>query len=148
MSVNSIDHILKTNDIPIHLDIHEKKFWNKHYDNFSLHHGGDIVQLGKTNILCLHSPGHTPGSQCFSVNKNLVSGDTLFINGCGRVDLPGSDSDQMYHSLQHLCSLPDDTILYPGHHYSEEKSASLAETKSQNVYLNISDINRWRQIMG
>ena len=77
--VNSIDHILKTNDIPIHLNTHEKKFWNKHYDNFSLHHGGDIVQLGKTNILCLHSPGHTPGSTCYYIDGNLIAGDTLFV---------------------------------------------------------------------
>ena len=64
------------------------------------------------------------------------------------VSLPGSDSEQMYHSLQHLCSLPDDTILYPGHHYSEEECATLAETKEQNVYLRVSDIDTWRQIMG
>lgn len=109
---------------------------------------GDHLQIGENDIEFLHTPGHTPGSQCFSVNNNLVSGDTLFINGCGRVDLPGSDSDQMFRSLRNLCSLSDDTVLYPGHHYSEEEFATMGKTKQQNAYLRISDIDTWRRLMG
>ena len=56
----------------------------------------------KNDIEFLHTPGHTPGSQCFKVNNNLVSGDTLFVQGCGRVDLPGSNSEDMFHSLRKL----------------------------------------------
>ena len=61
----------------------------------------------------MHTPGHTPGSQCFLVEGRLVSGDTLFLDGCGRTDLPGSDAEQMYESLQRLATLPGDTIVYP-----------------------------------
>ncbi len=96
----------------------------------------------------LHTPGHTPGSQCFRIRNTLVSGDTLFINGCGRVDLPGSDPEQMYHSLQRLCALPDDTLLLPGHHYSEAPNATMGETKRQNTYLRIHDLDTWKQVMG
>ena len=96
----------------------------------------------------LHTPGHTPGSQCFRIKNTLVSGDTLFINGCGRVDLPGSDPDEMYHSLQRLKSLPDDTLLLPGHNYSAVPNATLAESKGQNPYLAVKDIDTWRQMMG
>ena len=100
------------------------------------------------DIEFLHTPGHTPGSQCFKVNDNLISGDTLFIQGCGRVDLPGSNSDDMYHSLNKLSGLSDETILYPGHHYSPEEFQTMGKTKEQNMYLKIQDIETWRQIMG
>ena len=60
---------------------------------------GDIVKVGEIAVKFLHTPGHTPGSQCFLVEGNLISGDTLFVNSCGRVDLPGSDPEAMYHSL-------------------------------------------------
>ncbi|MEC9240569.1 MAG: MBL fold metallo-hydrolase [Pseudomonadota bacterium] len=56
---------------------------------------GDILDVGNVQIEFLHTPGHTPGSQCFRVRNTLVSGDTLFIDGCGRVDLPGSNSEDM-----------------------------------------------------
>ena len=73
---------------------------------------------------------------------------TLFIKGCGRVDLPGSNSDDMYHSLRKLSELPNETILYPGHHYSPEEFQSMEKTKEQNMYLKVPDIATWRQIMG
>ena len=109
---------------------------------------GDHLKIGENDIEFLHTPGHTPGSQCFKVNNNLISGDTLFIQGCGRVDLPGSDSEQMYNSLKHLSSLPDETVLYPGHHYSEEECSTLGEVKEKNVHMRIPDLDTWKQLMG
>ncbi|HEX7037647.1 MAG TPA: MBL fold metallo-hydrolase [Pseudomonadales bacterium] len=109
---------------------------------------GDRLAIGPVEVEFLHTPGHTPGSQCFRIRNTLVSGDTLFINGCGRVDLPGSNSEDMYHSLQRLKSLPDDTILLPGHNYSHVPRATLAETKAQNVYLNVKDLTTWKNFMG
>ena len=109
---------------------------------------GDTLTIGVVEVEFLHTPGHTPGSQCFRIKNTLVSGDTLFINGCGRVDLPGSDPDEMYHSLQRLKSLPDDTLLLPGHNYSAVPNATLAESKGQNPYLVVKDIDTWRQMMG
>ncbi len=109
---------------------------------------GDTLKIGVVEVEFLHTPGHTPGSQCFRIRSTLVSGDTLFINGCGRVDLPGSDPDEMYHSLQRLKSLPDDTLLLPGHNYSAVPNATLAESKGQNPYLAVKDIDTWRQMMG
>ncbi len=83
-----------------------------------LHESGDVVQVGDIPITLMHTPGHTPGSQCFHVDGCLVAGDTLFLEGCGRTDLPGSDPDEMYYSLtQRLATVPDDTILFPGHRY-------------------------------
>ena len=88
--------------------------------------GGDTIELGGIRVRLLHTPGHTPGSQCFLVEEpgqpgRLVSGDTLFLGSCGRVDLPGADPAAMYRSLNEtLERLPDETLLYPGHHYSAE----------------------------
>ncbi len=109
---------------------------------------GDKLQVGDVEVEFLHTPGHTPGSQCFRIKNTLVSGDTLFINGCGRVDLPGSNSEDMYYSLQKLASLPDDTLLLPGHNYSSVPNANMADTRAQNTYLNIKDVQTWKMIMG
>ncbi len=109
---------------------------------------GDKLSVGDVEIEFLHTPGHTPGSQCFRIKNTLVSGDTLFINGCGRVDLPGSNSEDMYRSLQKLSDLPDDTLLLPGHNYGHVPNATMGETKQQNTYLRVPDLDTWRAIMG
>ncbi|MDP6375856.1 MAG: MBL fold metallo-hydrolase [Pseudomonadales bacterium] len=109
---------------------------------------GDKLSIGEIEVEFLHTPGHTPGSQCFKIRNTLVSGDTLFIDGCGRVDLAGSDTEEMYHSLQKLKGLPDDTLLLPGHNYSSVPNATMGECKTQNVYLNIKDLETWHSIMG
>ena len=108
---------------------------------------GDHLTIGENDIEFLHTPGHTPGSQCFKVNNNLVSGDTLFVQGCGRVDLPGSNSEDMFHSLQKLSALPNETVLYPGHNYSAEPYESMERVKEINTYLRIEDLDMWKQIM-
>ena len=83
---------------------------------------------------CMHTPGHTPGSQCFLVDGRLVAGDTLFLDGCGRTDLPGGDPEAMYESLtQRLAIVPDDTVLYPGHLYSPEPSAPMGDDASAQL---------------
>ncbi len=109
---------------------------------------GDTLRIGDIEVQFLHTPGHTPGSQCFRVSNALVSGDTLFIQGCGRVDLPGSDPDAMFDSLRKLADLPDDTILLPGHDYGGGAKASLEDTKRQNPYLRVPTREMWREIMG
>ncbi len=109
---------------------------------------GDKLSIGDVEVEFLHTPGHTPGSQCFKVKQTLVSGDTLFIDGCGRVDLPGSDTEDMYHSLQKLAALPDDTLLLPGHNYSSVPHASMADTKARNPYMRINDLSNWKLMMG
>ena len=109
---------------------------------------GDTLKIGNVEVEFLHTPGHTPGSQCFRVKNTLVSGDTLFIDGCGRVDLPGSDSDDMYRSLQKLKSLPDETLLLPGHNYGAVPNATMGEAKQRNAYLAIADLPAWKDVMG
>jgi len=109
---------------------------------------GDTTTVGAATVTFIHTPGHTPGSQCFLVENRLVAGDTLFINSCGRVDLPGSSPEDMYYSLtQKLAKLPDDTILYPGHNYAEKPFATLAEQKRHNMFLRFQSLQDFLAMM-
>ncbi|MFY9607147.1 MAG: MBL fold metallo-hydrolase [Blastocatellia bacterium] len=117
--------------------------------DFQKHPGGDVVAIGDVCVRLLHTPGHTPGSQCFLVDSVLISGDTLFIGGCGRVDLPGGDPTQMYYSLtQVLGKLPDDTLLFPGHDYAQKPTSTIAEEKRENQYLRMRTLDDWKRLMG
>jgi len=150
-SIEGIADVLAKKPVKIFVNKYEadgvKKVTGVSDSDISIVESGDHLKIGLNDIEFLHTPGHTPGSQCFKINDNLISGDTLFIHGCGRVDLPGSDSEDMYHSLQKLAELPDDTILYPGHHYSPEEFQTMGKTKEQNMHLKVPDIETWRQIM-
>lgn len=117
--------------------------------DFEKHLGGDVVLVGDVPVRLLHTPGHTPGSQCFLVDSVLVSGDTLFIGGCGRVDLPGGNPTQMYYSLtQILAKLPDDTVLFPGHNYAPSSKSTIGEEKRENQYLRMKTFDDWKRMMG
>ncbi|MEW6734952.1 MAG: MBL fold metallo-hydrolase [Acidobacteriota bacterium] len=110
--------------------------------------GGDKVNVGNLSVQFIHTPGHTPGSQCFLVEDHLVSGDTLFIGACGRVDLPGSNPEDMYYSLTtKLKKLPDNTILLPGHSYNGN-SSTIGEEKQHNPYLRFQRLEDFLTSMG
>jgi hydroxyacylglutathione hydrolase len=107
------------------------------------------LDLGDLQIQFLHTPGHTPGSQCFLIGNRLVAGDTLFVQGCGRVDLPGGDPDQMYYSLtQKLAKLPAETVLFPGHDYGPTETSTIGTELDNNVYLRVGSLEDWRRLMG
>lgn len=95
---------------------------------------GTEIALGGLSIACLHTPGHTSGSQCFLADGNIFTGDTLFIDGCGRVDLPGSNPRDMVHSLKRLAKLPPETKVWPGHDYGGMTS-TIGELVRTNPYL-------------
>jgi len=112
------------------------------------HDSADIVKAGDIQVEILHTPGHTPGSICFRFKDSLVSGDTLFLQGCGRVDLPGGDCDQMYYTItQRLNTLPEDLILYPGHAYGGEHD-SLKQVRKHNQMLKSNNLQDWRAMHG
>lgn len=104
---------------------------------------GYRLKIGEIEIEFLHTPGHTPGSQCFLVQEHLVSGDTLFINACGRCDLPGGNAEQLYESLQRLKKLKDETLLLPGHHYADEPLSTIGKEKRKNPYCQISTVSEF-----
>jgi glyoxylase-like metal-dependent hydrolase (beta-lactamase superfamily II) len=111
--------------------------------------GESTVNVGDVPVRIIHTPGHTPGSQCFLAGNSLISGDTLFIGSCGRVDLPGSNPEDLYYSLnQKLRALPDDTVLYPGHNYSSESSSTLGREKNTNAFMRFDSLREFLRVMG
>jgi hydroxyacylglutathione hydrolase len=114
-----------------------------------LHESGDVLDVGDLHITLVHTPGHTPGSQCFYVDGMLVSGDTLFLDGCGRTDLPGGDPEALYESItQKLATIPDATVLYPGHLYSAEPSAPLGDVRHHNYVFRPRTKDQWMMMFG
>jgi glyoxylase-like metal-dependent hydrolase (beta-lactamase superfamily II) len=113
------------------------------------HHSGDALQVGSVNVEMIHTPGHTPGSQCFLVDGRLVAGDTLFLEGCGRTDFPGSDPLAMYESIHtRLARVPDEAILFPGHLYSQDPSQSMGETRRWNYVFRPRSAEEWMTMFG
>ena len=151
--IEGLQRLLERAPVPIHAQRDEAE-WIQRFvgigaDDLTLHDGGDTVMAGDVPITLMQTPGHTPGSQCFVVDGRLVSGDTLFLEGCGRTDLPGADADAMYFSLtERLATLPDDTVLYPGHLYSPEPSAELGEVRRRNYVFRLPTLEQWRTMFG
>ena len=153
VQVEGVARLLEHHPVPLHVNKHEaeglKKVTGTSDSDLVKQDDGDTLELGEVSIRFLHTPGHTPGSQCFLIGNRLVAGDTLFVQGCGRVDLPGGDADQMYYSLtQKLAKLPADTVLYPGHHYGPTETSTIGDELQQNAYLRIASLQDWRRLMG
>ena len=151
--VTGIAELLDLASVPIHVQEPEVEWVTRSTgvgsDHLEPHASGDTVMVGEIPITLIHTPGHTPGSQCFLVDGKLVAGDTLFLDGCGRTDFPGGDPEQMYESLtQRLAQVPDDAVLYPGHLYSEKPSATMAETRRRNVVFRPQSLDQWLMMFG
>jgi len=158
VQIEGIDRLLACAPVPIYVNENEaeglRKVTGASESDLRRVRGGDVLELGALRIRLLHTPGHTPGSQCFLVEEagapgRLVSGDTLFLGSCGRVDLPGSDPEAMYRSLtETLKRLPDDTLLYPGHFYSRAAFDTLGNEKRNNPFLRMASLDQFLSRMG
>ena len=95
----------------------------------------ETMKLGETDVTFLHTPGHTPGSQCIRVADKLLTGDTLFIGGCGRSDLPGGDAATLFRTLRKIRALPSDLEILPGHDYGPVPTRRLGEEREENPFL-------------
>jgi len=97
---------------------------------------GDELKLGGTALTVIHTPGHTPGGMCLYADGSIFTGDTLFVEGVGRTDLPGGSWDVMAAAIREkLFSLPDATVVYPGHNYGSSPTSTIGREKSHNPYL-------------
>jgi glyoxylase-like metal-dependent hydrolase (beta-lactamase superfamily II) len=150
--LKGLAELLERISVPVHVNSQEALFVSRitgiAMGDLTPHEHGDKVIVGDIDIELLHTPGHTPGSQCFLLDGRLVAGDTLFLEGCGRTDFPGGDSDEMFRSLQKLAQLPGDPTVFPGHWYSLEPSATLSEVKRSNYVYRVGNLEQWRMLMG
>ena len=133
---NGIEELLQYKDCPVYVNKKDVPYLGISHDNIKAVDNGDTVRAGDIEIRMVHTPGHTPGSQCFHTDGHLISGDTLFIGACGRTDLPGGDAKELYYSLtQKLLKFSDDTVLCPGHNYADKPTATMGSEKKTNPYL-------------
>jgi glyoxylase-like metal-dependent hydrolase (beta-lactamase superfamily II) len=151
--IQGIAALLEQVQVPIHIQRAEVPWVERttgvDASHLVAHDSGDVVRVGEFSVELVHTPGHTPGSQCFLVEGQLVWGDTLFLDGCGRTDLPGSDPEAMYESLTtRLARIPDDTILFPGHLYSAESSAPMGEIRRTNYVFMPRSVEEWMGMFG
>ncbi len=139
------DHVVGVDkyDVPVHLSGAEAIFYTPVAKRLTRTLDGEKVRLGPFVIECLHTPGHTPGCQCFLVEGNLFTGDTLFTDAVGRTDFPGGDAKQLFQSLQRIKALPDTTVVWPGHNYGSGRSGTLGELKRRNPFLACADIKEF-----
>jgi glyoxylase-like metal-dependent hydrolase (beta-lactamase superfamily II) len=150
--LKGLTELLERVSVPIHVNTQEVLWVSRITGiptaDLTAHEHGDKVAVGAVEIELLHTPGHTPGSQSFLLDGRLIAGDTLFLEGCGRTDFPGGDSDAIYRSLQQLASLPGDPTVFPGHWYSADPSAALSEVKRTNFVYRAAALDQWRKLMG
>jgi glyoxylase-like metal-dependent hydrolase (beta-lactamase superfamily II) len=150
LSIQGVRELIALQGMKIHVQ-REEAPWVQRVTGLSSsdlaqHDSGDIVTVGEVSVQLIHTPGHTPGSQCFLVENRLVAGDTLFLNGCGRTDLPGGNPRDLYFSLnQRLSKVPDDALLFPGHLYSQQPSASMGDTRRDNFVFKPKTEQEWLQ---
>ncbi|MBI4369554.1 MAG: MBL fold metallo-hydrolase [Elusimicrobia bacterium] len=134
--INGVGDVLRFADAPVYIHQQDAPELNKDLQSSIRQlRGGEKVALGGLTLEFLHTPGHTEGSLCLKVNERLLTGDTLFIRGCGRVDLPSSDPEKMYQSLRRIAGLDSSTIVLPGHNYGPAPSGSLGDECLQNPFL-------------
>jgi glyoxylase-like metal-dependent hydrolase (beta-lactamase superfamily II) len=147
-NIAGIAELLDVSDVPVHVQASEVEWVTSctgvGEDAMVAHHSGDVLRVGSLEITMIHTPGHTPGSQCLLADGRLLSGDTLFLEGCGRTDLPGSDPEEMYRTLsQRLSDVSDETVLFPGHFYAAEPSAAMGDVRRLNYVLAPSTTEQW-----
>ncbi len=97
---------------------------------------GDKIKFGNSEVTVFHTPGHSKDSMCLVGDGKLFSGDTLFVGNCGRIDLPGGNARELYHSLFDVVSKMDENfVLYPGHNYGSSPTSTIGKEKKTNFVL-------------
>lgn len=142
--VNGLPELLRRMDVPVYAQKKELEF---SADLRAVGYAmkgvdpGDVIRIGPLQAKLLHTPGHTPGSHCLLAEDALLSGDTVFVNACGRCDLRGGDPAEMFRSIdQVLTRLPPETRLFPGHDYGDVPVSSIAREREKNPYFQHHDL--------
>lgn len=151
-AIPGIAELLARYDLPVYIHDLEAEFMIRQTGvaaaSVRTYRDGDLLEIGSLEATVLHTPGHSPGSSGFLIGSKLIAGDTLFVQGAGRIDLPGSDPEAMFHSLRRLAQLPPETEVYPGHDYGPAPSSTIAQELARNPYLRPQTLEQWRRMMG
>lgn len=104
------------------------------------------VEIGRRGLRTLGTSGHTVGGTCFLADGYILTGDVLFIGGCGRTDFPGGDTAEMWKSLQRLAALPEETRVYPGHNYGTTPTSTIGRELVENPYLRCTTFEEFKAL--
>jgi glyoxylase-like metal-dependent hydrolase (beta-lactamase superfamily II) len=107
---------------------------------------GRDVAIGRCGVRVLDTPGHTVGGACFLGDGYIVTGDLLFVGGCGRTDFQGGDTATMWRSLQRAAALPEETRVYPGHDYGATPTSTIGHELETNPYLRCKTFEEFRAL--
>lgn len=142
--VNGLPELLKTHDVPVYISENEAPFYKPQFKNLIEVKNHARLKVGSVEFECILAPGHTPGCQCFLSGKHMITGDVLFVDGCGRCDLPGGDPTRMFYSLYDvIMKLPEDITIYPGHNYGSTPTDTIGHQKKSNPYLQCSSLDEF-----
>ncbi len=148
--INGLPELLRRHDVPVYAQKTEADFSAqlRQYAGDALRglDPGEVIRVGEgegaLEAKALHTPGHTPGSQCLWAGGAVVSGDTVFVNGCGRCDLNGGNPEALYRTIHGvLRALPEETKLLPGHDYGDVPVSTLGRERSHNPYFQLHDLH-------
>ncbi|HFD31479.1 MAG TPA: MBL fold metallo-hydrolase [Gammaproteobacteria bacterium] len=143
--INGVDDLVQQTDAQVHLLKDEAKYISGNFlSSAKLYYGGDKIKLGETEIEILHTPGHSPGSACFHIGGELITGDTLFVFGCGHCRLQGADPNQLFDTLTKLkTAMPKQTVIHPGHNYAEKTTSTIEEQIEGNPFFHFDNVDKF-----
>ncbi len=147
--VGGLDELLKAVDIPVYVHRADAPSVRLARGTVKSTEEGQVVQVGQLPVTAIHTPGHTPGSQCLLVEGHLLAGDTLFVRACGRWDLPGGSAAELFESLVNkLKRLDEATVVCPGHHYAEEPTSTIGAEKRTNPFMQPATVQEFLRLAG
>lgn len=136
--VNLVEPLVERYHPAVYMSRIEIDFFDYSCENLHPVNDLDEIMFGDTKLLCMWTPGHSPGGMCYKLSGHLFTGDTLFSEGCGICNLPGGSPEQMFESMQRIDrDVPPETCIYPGHSYGIEPGKTLEEIKRYNIYFGL-----------
>lgn len=140
--VEGVEALLQKYKIPVYMHMNARGRVEVPQELERFVNDGNTISIGKLSVEVMYTPGHIDDAVCYYISKEhatdgtpkLITGDTLFVEGCGRTDLPHSNIKDLYNSLERLKKLPDDTLIYCGHDYGPKPVSDIAFEKKHNKY--------------
>jgi len=145
--VSGVNEMIEHFGVPVYIHKNAVKKLNVK-DNMTIFlEDGEVLNLSGLPIKVLHTPGHIDDAVCFYIKEDghLITGDTLFVERCGRADLEGSNVKDLWKSLQRIMKLPDSTKVYPGHHYGSIPVSTIAFEKANNRFFKCNNFEEFRK---
>lgn len=152
--VEGVDELVEMYGIPVYMHKNARGRVDVEETYTIFVEDGDLIDIEDFKVEVMHTPGHIDDALCFYVSAEnsddgvpkLITGDTVFVEGCGRADLQYSNVRDLYESLQRIKALPDNTKIYPGHDYGPEQVSTIGYEKKHNRFFKAKDFEEFRKL--